>query len=40
VQQVSHLGGGFTAWKAAGAPVAEKARKPSAPAGPADAAGG
>lgn len=30
VEQVSHLEGGFTAWKAAGAPVAERpARKPS-----------
>jgi rhodanese-related sulfurtransferase len=27
---VSHMDGGFTAWKAAGAPVAEKVRKPSA----------
>jgi rhodanese-related sulfurtransferase len=27
VPQVSHIDGGFTAWKAAGAPVADKARK-------------
>ncbi|HEY6134909.1 MAG TPA: rhodanese-like domain-containing protein [Rubrivivax sp.] len=27
VPQVSHIGGGFTAWKAAGAPVADKGRK-------------
>ena len=26
--EVSHIDGGFTAWKAAGAPVAEKAKKP------------
>lgn len=28
VERVSHLEGGFGAWKAAGAPVAEKARRP------------
>jgi rhodanese-related sulfurtransferase len=27
VQQVSHIEGGFTAWKASGAPVAEKPKK-------------
>ena len=27
VPRVSHIGGGFTAWKAAGAPVAEKPKK-------------
>jgi rhodanese-related sulfurtransferase len=27
--RVAHIEGGFTAWKAAGAPVTEKARKPS-----------
>ncbi len=27
VQRVSHIEGGFTAWKAAGAPVAEKPKK-------------
>ncbi len=27
VPRVSHLGGGFSAWKAAGAPVAEKPKK-------------
>jgi rhodanese-related sulfurtransferase len=36
VEGVSHIDGGFSAWKAAGAPVAEKAphTKPAAPAGP------
>jgi rhodanese-related sulfurtransferase len=29
VPRVSHMGGGFEAWKAAGAPVAEKPRKPA-----------
>jgi rhodanese-related sulfurtransferase len=29
-ENVSHIEGGFTAWKAAGAPVAEKARRPAA----------
>ena len=28
LNDVAHIGGGFTAWKAAGAPVAEKASKP------------
>jgi rhodanese-related sulfurtransferase len=28
--EVSHMDGGFTAWKAAGAPVADKPRKPEA----------
>lgn len=28
VEKVAHVAGGFTAWKAAGAPVAEKAKKP------------
>jgi len=27
LEQVAHIGGGFGAWKAAGAPVADKARK-------------
>ena len=30
VDKVSHLEGGFTAWKAAGAPVAEKPSRPKA----------
>lgn len=28
VEKVAHVAGGFTAWKDAGAPVAEKAKKP------------
>ena len=28
LDNVAHIDGGYTAWKAAGAPVAEKARKP------------
>jgi rhodanese-related sulfurtransferase len=32
VERVSHLEGGFTAWKQAGAPVAEKPEKKSKPA--------
>jgi len=32
LDHVSHLEGGFTAWKAAGAPVAEKPSKPKPPA--------
>jgi rhodanese-related sulfurtransferase len=29
VPRVAHIGGGYTAWKAAGAPVADRPRKPA-----------
>jgi rhodanese-related sulfurtransferase len=38
VPKVSHIGGGYQAWKAAGAPVAEKLRKPASPTVPAESA--
>lgn len=38
LEKVAHIEGGFTEWKARGAPVAEKAAKPSAGAAPAKVA--
>ena len=38
VPKVSHIGGGYQAWKAAGAPVAEKPRKAASHASPGETA--